>query len=92
MKKLCPRCELNYIDAHEQFCSVCVPKPIDYTILVTGKYYGTNSQEIYINCCTALNWDLSKKNQFGRWTPCLAHDADAERKRDVWFIYHSKEQ
>lgn len=57
--------------------------------LFKGKNYGTNCKNIYLDCCHSLNFDSTKQNKFGRWTPCFAHKADTDRTRDVWFIGHS---
>lgn len=58
--------------------------------LECGLILGTNSQKIYDQFCFAFGWDKSQRNNFGnRGKPLYARKADAERKRDIWFISHS---
>lgn len=58
----------------------------DFTKIISGRVYGTNSRKIYEKFCETLNWDKSKANQFGFRTPLYAENADTYRENDVWFI------
>ncbi len=73
--------------------------------LEIGKAYGTNSAKIYLEFCDKLDWDrgpckswrinsskdVLKTDCFGKeGTPLYAPNADAERKRGVWFIKELK--
>lgn len=67
------------------------PKPpkvlmIDFSHILSGRVYGTNTRKIYEKFCDTLGWDKSKANQFGWQTPLYATNADTDRTRDVWFI------
>lgn len=88
MKK-CPVCDLNLINDNETACSICMPRAT--TIKKLTKYfdYGGNSKNIYERFCSELKWDKSQKENFGYQKPLYAKKADAERKRDIWFIFHS---
>ncbi len=98
--KLCPKCELNYINDDQDSCSICkndktVTKnksvstglyAVDFSKLVTGVVYGTNSRKIYEKFCDTLGWDKSKISRFGWQTPLYATFADETRTLDVWFV------
>ena len=58
--------------------------------LISSKEYslGTNSKDIYIDCCKKLNWDVSQSNKFGWQTPLYAECATPE-KYYVWFVGHN---
>ncbi len=96
--KLCPKCDLNYIDESDDLCPVCKQKQkkisqpkkfeTDFSHIVCGHLYGTNSRTIYLEFCKALNWDKSKSDQFGWQTPLYAQNADTTRTADVWFIFY----
>lgn len=99
--KKCPRCETNYILENEDYCDICraelelvTNKTIfhrkkietDFSRIIRGCVYGTNSRNIYEKFCDTLGWDRNKINQFGFQTPLYATNADTNRKADVWFI------
>ena len=88
MKK-CPICDLNWINDDETACSVCNPNKTVVKKLTKYIDYGGNSKNIYERFCNELNWDKRQKNNFGYQKPLYAKKADAERKRDIWFIFHS---
>lgn len=60
----------------------------DFSCLVAGRVYGTNSRTIYEKFCISLNWDRDKSNQFGWQTPLYAINCDTYKENDVWFIYY----
>lgn len=60
----------------------------DFSHIVGGCIYGTNTRTIYEKFCDTLGWDKNKANQFGWQTPLYATNADTDRTRDVWFIYY----
>lgn len=89
--KKCPKCELNYISENETLCSSCSAKDsyTDFSCIVRGRVYGTNSRKIYEKFCETLGWDKSQANQFGaRRTPLYAENCDTNRENDVWFIFY----
>ena len=88
MKK-CPFCNLNWIKDIETACSICNPPKISIKKLTKYVDYGGNSKNIYERFCNELNWDKYQINNFGYQKPLYAKKADAERKRDIWFIFHS---
>jgi hypothetical protein len=57
--------------------------------LQQGKVYGTAAIKIYDECCAAFGWDRSQRGEFGMFKLLFAVKADADRKRNVWFICHS---
>lgn len=59
---------------------------VDFSNLVSGKIYGTNSRKIYENFCDSLGWNKALSNQFGWQTPLYAPNCDANKENDVWFI------
>ena len=61
----------------------------DFSQIISGRIYGTNSRKIYEKFCETLAWDKKKANQFGWQTPLYATNADTDRIRDVWFIFHA---
>lgn len=61
----------------------------DFTHIVRGNVYGTNSRTIYENFCDSLGWDKNKADQFGWQTPLYATNADTNRINDVWFIFYA---
>lgn len=101
MLKRCPVCELNFIKDNETVCRVCnnqksnsiktksLNKKNDFSSLKQNYNYGTNSKSIYENFCNTLGWDKSKSECFGWQKPLFAKNADKERIRDVWFIFHA---
>ena len=75
------------------FNSKIVKKSInyDYSCIICGRVYGTNSRTIYESFCDALGWDRDKISQFGRQgTPLYAENCDSDRKLAVWFISNPK--
>ena len=63
----------------------------DYSCIICGRVYGTNSRTIYESFCDALGWDRDKISQFGRQgTPLYAENCDSDRKFAVWFISNPK--
>lgn len=60
----------------------------DFTHIVLGHIYGTNSRTIFEEFCKTLYWDKSKADCFGWQTPLYAENADTDRTRDVWFIFY----
>lgn len=67
------------------------PNNYNYSRIVRGRVYGTNSRKIYENFCDTLKWDRDKANQFGRQgTPLYAENCDTDRKLAVWFISNPK--
>lgn len=101
--KKCPRCETNYILENDDYCDICKAETkiisnktithrkkteTDFSRIIRGCVYGTNSQSIYKEFCNTLGWDRNKINQFGYQTPLYATNADTNRTSDVWFIYY----
>lgn len=96
--KKCPYCEVNYIKEEEETrCIDCLVKSTptqpqtgvctnDFSCIVNGRIYGTNTRKIYEKFCETLGWDKSKANCFGWQTPLHAENCDANRENDVWFI------
>ena len=63
----------------------------NYSCIMRGRVYGTNSGIIYESFCDTLKWDRDKVNQFGRQgAPLYAENCDADRKLAVWFISNPK--
>lgn len=63
----------------------------NYSCIVRGCVYGTNSRTVYKSFCDILGWDRDKANQFGRQgAPLYAENCDADRKLAVWFISNPK--
>ena len=63
----------------------------NYSCIVRGCVYGTNSKTIYESFCDTLKWDRDKANQFGRQgAPLYAENCDTDRKLAVWFISNPK--
>ena len=97
--KLCPKCEINFIDDSENLCSECsgIKKTeknnslfaSDYSQIRKGIVYGSNSHDIYEKFCNTLGWDYSQINKFGRQKPLYATNADTDRKRAVWLIFYA---
>ncbi len=98
--KICPKCGINWIKESDEICNLCVkasemkpatrvPVETDFRKIVRGHNYGTNSRKIFEKFCTSLGWDFQKAGEFGRQKPLYAEDADAERRRDVWFIFYA---
>lgn len=87
--KICPFCNLNWIKDNETACAVCKPPKTSIKKLTKYIDYGGNSRNIYERFCYELNWDKYQINNFGYQKPLYAKKADAERKRDIWFIFHS---
>ncbi|MCL2752011.1 MAG: hypothetical protein FWE62_04555 [Firmicutes bacterium] len=90
------------MDENEELCPVCSSKfkytrPLsikkktetDFTKILQGRVYGGNSRKIYEKFCETLAWDKWKVDQFGWQTPLYAKNADTDRKRDIWFIFHA---
>ena len=95
--KKCPKCEINYILESEDCCDICkksiepfAPNTIthNFSRIIRGRTYGTNSKKIYEKFCDILGWDRNKINQFGWQTPLYAANADTNRTSDVWFIFY----
>ncbi len=98
--KKCPKCEINFISETEEVCSVCACADVeihqfnkksitnDYSTIVCGRVYGTNSRTIYEKFCESLDWDKTKTKCFGFQTPLYAKNCDTNRENDVWFIYY----
>lgn len=97
--KKCPKCNLNYIPDNEELCETCKreigkplsinkPTDIDFSHIVGGRIYGTNTRKIYEKFCDTLGFDKTKANHFGILTPLYATNADTDRTRDVWFIFY----
>lgn len=64
-------------------------KPItkDFSRIIRGRVYGTNSRKIYEGFCATLKWDCGKAGNFGtQGAPLYAENCDTARKFDVWFI------
>ena len=59
----------------------------DFSRIVCGKVYGTDSRTVYEKFCDSLGWDISKADKFGFGTPRYAENCDADRTSDVWFIF-----
>jgi hypothetical protein len=89
----------NYITDDEELCLICSPvikiksnnKAIekDFSRISRGCVYGGNSRKIYEKFCETLKWDKHKADQFGWQTPLYAMNADTDKTRDVWFIFHA---
>lgn len=63
----------------------------NYSCIVRGSVYGTNSRKIYESFCDTLKWDRDKAIQFGRQgAPLYAENCDTDRKFAVWFISNPK--
>lgn len=60
----------------------------DFSCIVCGRVYGTNSRMIYEKFCETLAWDKNKAGQFGRQRPLYAANCDTKRENDVWFIFY----
>ncbi len=102
MYKVCPRCNLNYIKEDEELCLHCRLETgetinagggsnfysVDFSKIVRGVIYGTNTRTIYEEFCKTLGWDKSKSDQFGWRTPLYAKNANEDRTMDVWFIFY----
>ena len=60
----------------------------DFSKLICGKVYGTNSGTIYKKCCSAdtLNWDIGKSRYFGRQGAPLHAEKCDKRGNSVWFL------
>lgn len=94
--KICPKCKLNYLTDNEELCVMCRVRTnsrtktteTDFSHILRGRIYGTNSQKIYEKFCYTLGWDRSKIDQFGWQTPLYAANADTDRINDVWFIFY----
>lgn len=102
--KKCPKCGINYILENEDYCDVCKTEmglisnktitnrkksDVDFSRIIRGCVYGTNSRSIYKEFCNTLGWDRHKINQFGWQTPLYAENADTNRTSDVWFIFYA---
>jgi len=98
----CPKCDTNWITDDEEVCATqCTPLSVkrrisnkknvenDFSRILRGHNYGGNSRKIYEKFCETLNWDKRKADQFGWQTPLYAKNADSDRMRDVWFIFHA---
>lgn len=57
--------------------------------LIIGKQYGKVAKQVFLELGALNGWDLSQAYQFEYKRPLYARNADAERKRDIWFICHS---
>ncbi|MDR1093771.1 MAG: hypothetical protein LBL66_06450, partial [Clostridiales bacterium] len=57
--------------------------------LQQGKVYGTAAIKIYDECCASFGWDRSQRGKFAQQRRLFAVAADADRKRNIWFICHS---
>lgn len=101
--KKCPKCNTNYISENENYCDICKLQmniisnktvnhrkkiETDFSRIIRGCVYGTNSRNIYKEFCDTLGWDRNKINQFGWQTPLYAANADTYRTSDVWFIFY----
>ena len=96
--KKCPKCGINYILENEDYCDVCKTEmglisnktitnrkrsDVDFSRIIRGCVYGTNSRSIYKEFCNTLGWDRHKINQFGWQKPLYAENADTNRTSDV---------
>lgn len=88
--ELCETCKLLQIKVKSNAKTSHRSKiaEIDFSHIVRGCVYGTNSRKIYEKFCDTLGWDISKANQFGWQTPLYAANADTDRINDVWFIFY----
>lgn len=90
---------------HDELCELCniqtgvtkaqtvehhnVPVETDFTKIISGKSYGTNTRTIYERFCQTLKWDISKANKFGMNKTLFAFKADTDKQNSVWFLSHS---
>lgn len=58
-------------------------KPLTY-----GKPCGTNSKNIYLDCCESFGWDKTKQNSFGRQGAKLYSKGATPEGYSPWFISH----
>ena len=87
--KKCPLCETNWIKDDEDFCQLCSPNSTKKRKLTKYIDLGGSSRLIYERFCHEYDWDRSQAQNFGYRKPLYARRADTERKRDIWFIFHS---
>ena len=63
----------------------------NYSCIVRGSVYETNSRTVYESFCDTLKWDRDKISQFGRQgAPLYAENCDTNRELAVWFISNPK--
>ena len=62
--------------------------PNDVNSLVFGRYYGTNSKNIYLNCCEWFGWDKSQTGNFGRQGALLYAKRATLEGYSPWFVTH----
>lgn len=101
--KKCPKCETNYILENENYCDICRENmglishktithkkkiETDFSHVIRGCTYGTNSKKIYEKFCDSLGWNRNKINQFRCQTPLYAANADTNRTSGVWIIFY----
>ncbi len=62
-------------------------KTYDYSKLICGQLYDSNSSRIYFDCCNVLGWEERFLSKFGtQGQPLYAPNADVSRTMGVWFI------
>ena len=88
MYKLCPKCEINYIQDGENLCEVCGAQEHSYSKkLVRGRCYGTNSHNIYLDLCRAYDWDEKKAWSFGQKKDCCMQKTSIKVTASMFGLY-----
>ncbi|MCD8205630.1 MAG: hypothetical protein LUD29_03345 [Clostridia bacterium] len=94
----CPKCGLLQMKKGDTLCDTCkadlgiAPDGVNarenFDEIKRGHSYGTSSAEIYAKFCSHLNWDKYQISHFGYKKSLFAVNADTDRTRDVWFLFH----
>lgn len=64
------------------------PPPKYARSLVFGRCYGTNSRNIYLDCCDWFGWDKNQKDNFGRQGALLYAKRGTPEGYSPWFVTH----
>ena len=78
---------IKYINTDHILKDKTLP-PTCVNSLVLGHYYGTNSKNIYLNCCEWFGWDKSQAGNFGRQGALLYAKRATPEGYSPWFVTH----